>query len=264
MTTLVQPNPDESRSSLAEPVLNKDVRDLLEQINHVEFVSDPGPVFDGNQVVVRALDFRGWDRVPGKPDEEHYFDIDVPESKIKVVGEINGRLVHACYEKVFDGIASDNLGEIAKAAYDRPYHYVVSYRYHDWEFCDCSTAKMEPVIGYGYSQLYHHACGRWGKPKVEGNFGDHVASLHMGMPDDEFNGYYPTIPGTDVAHYNAGASGMDAHRGGKALYGQARLDNQNRVIEEAKEIRGGTEIKGGRSEWKEKTIIPIAFYRSLA
>jgi hypothetical protein len=259
MTTLAQPNPDEFKPSFAEPVLNKEVRDLLDQVNFTSFVGDEAPVFDAKQEVVRKLDFRGWDRVPGKLDEHYYSDIEVPESCIKAVGEINGRIVHACYEKVLDPIASDDLATIAKAAYDRPFHYVVSYRYHDWEFCDCSTAKMEPVLGQGFGQLYHHACGRWGKPKVVGNFGDHVASLHMGMPDDEYNGYYPTLPGNDVAHFNPNASGMDCHRGGETMYGNTRLDNQNRVIEKAQEIRGGSEIKGGRAEWKEKTKGLIAW-----
>jgi hypothetical protein len=65
--------------------------------------------------------------------------------------------------------------------------------------------------------------------------------------DHVYNGYYPTIAGTDVAHHDPAKAGtMDEFRGGKVLKGNATATHDGT-------IRGGTEIRGGRREWREKT-----------
>jgi hypothetical protein len=204
--------------------------------------------------LTRTFDFRGWPLAPGTFPHE-FLDgwYDVPASRIRVVGEHEGKLLHACYERVPLPIAG-TTAEIAKRAMEPlPFKWRITYRIHSWEHCDCANAKLTMISGPGYADLYHEDCGRWRKTKVDGPLDEHVESLNLAPPDEMYDGYYPTLPGSDVAHINQGAPGMDEHRGGRTLYGQPELDNQNRVIDGRHEIRGGTEIRGGRAEWKRKT-----------
>ena len=203
----------------------------------------------------RSFDFRSWPVANDIPADFLPPDADVPESRIRVIGERDGKLLHACYEKVVDSIKSNSIADIARLAQyaGDNFRWRVTYRIHSWDHCTCENARLELISGPGYAELYHSECGRWRKSKVEGPIGDHVESLSLGMPDDNYNGYYPTIPGSDIAHLNEGAQGMDAHRGGKVLRGQPGLDNDGRVIEAAQDIRGGTEIRGGKAEYRERT-----------
>jgi hypothetical protein len=219
------------------------------------------PLFDcstkgnGAYDLTRSFDFRGWPLVPGeKPFEFPDGFFTVPESRIRVVGEREGKLVHACYERVPLPIVG-NAAEIAKRAMEPlPFKWRVTYRYHSWEHCVCPNAKLRMVSGPGYiGDLYHDDCGRWRKTKVDGPLDEHIESLMLAPPDEMYDGYYPTIPGDDIAHINEGAPGMDEHRGGKALFGSTELDNQGRIIDGRHEIRGGTEIRGGRAEYRAKT-----------
>lgn len=81
---------------------------------------------------------------------------------------------------------------------------------------------------------------------------EHVLSLSLAPEDDTtFNGYYPTLPGNDIAHYRPGIEGygkwrsdMSAHQGGEAI--------RNRTTEDGY-LRGGREIRGGRAEHREAT-----------
>lgn len=66
--------------------------------------------------------------------------------------------------------------------------------------------------------------------------------------DAIYNGYYPTIKGKDVAHHDTDATGMAAFQGGSVIKGNPSADGQHDGT-----IRGGTEIRGGRREWREKT-----------
>lgn len=66
------------------------------------------------------------------------------------------------------------------------------------------------------------------------------------MADDEYNGFYPTIRGTDAAHWDPTKKGMDAWRGGDVLYGQA--DEQG-----VRHPALGREVSGGRAEYREAT-----------
>ena len=70
--------------------------------------------------------------------------------------------------------------------------------------------------------------------------------------DHIYNGYYPTIRGTDVAHHEPGQPGMKAFQGGRALRGRPSFDADGRMTHDGT-IRGGTEIRGGRREYREKT-----------
>jgi hypothetical protein len=203
--------------------------------------------------LLKAFDFRDWPLVPGREDGAFipYDSADVPESRIRVIGEVGGKLVHECFEPIYDKLESNDVAEIARSAGRKPTRWKITYRFHDWEHCDCPSARLEPVIGKGYGELYHAECGRWRKSKVDGSWEEHVNNLQFGMPDDNYNGHYPTLPGNDVAHYNSTGRGMDAFRGGVPLVGDYRYDNQDRIIEERQVIRGGREITGGKAEWRE-------------
>lgn len=63
-----------------------------------------------------------------------------------------------------------------------------------------------------------------------------------------YNGYYPTIKGNDVAHHDPDATGMAAFQGGAVIRGNPSADGHHDGT-----IRGGTEIRGGKREWREKT-----------
>lgn len=212
--------------------------------------------------LTRSFDFRDWPEAEGYAADT-LFDgaVDVPESRIRVISERDGKLVHACFEKVDAPISSRNLGDIARAAQSAAPRFVwrVTYRLHDWEWCSCAHATLSLVGDGASATLYHENCGRFRASRTDGPIDEHVASLQFAPSDEIYNGYYPTIAGNDIAHYNENAEGMDAHRGGETLYGETGLDNQNRVIEAAQPIRGGTEIRGGRAEHRRLTKDLIAW-----
>jgi hypothetical protein len=236
------------------PYLDRINEELERQGSDPLFVCSDGPKNIKYYDLARAFDFRGWPIVAGsRPFEFPDGLYDVPESRIRVIGERDGKLVHACYERVPLPIVG-NAAEIAKRAMEPlPFKWRITYRFHSWEHCDCPNARLRMVSGPGYADLYHEDCGRWRKTKVDGPLDEHITSLMLAPPDEMYDGYYPTIPGNDVAHINEAAPGMDEHRGGKVLYGNTELDNQDRVIDGRHEIRGGTEIRGGRAEWRRKS-----------
>ena len=236
------------------PYLDRINEELERQGSDPLFVCSDGPKNIKYYDLARAFDFRGCPVVPGENPHEFPDGLyDVPESRIRVIGERDGKLVHACYERVPLPIVG-NAAEIAKRAMEPlPFKWRITYRFHSWEHCDCPNARLRMVSGPGYADLYHEDCGRWRKTKVDGPLDEHVESLMLAPPDEMYDGYYPTIPGNDIAHFNEGAPGMEEHRGGKALYGSTELDNQDRVIDGRHEIRGGTEIRGGRAEWRRKS-----------
>lgn len=70
-----------------------------------------------------------------------------------------------------------------------------------------------------------------------------LCSIGMQTNDDAtYNGFYPTLLGSDVAHANYGAPGMAEHQGGHALRAP-----------DGSVIRGGAEIRQGRREYRERT-----------
>lgn len=71
-----------------------------------------------------------------------------------------------------------------------------------------------------------------------------------GQVDEDaiYNGYYPTIKGNDVAHHDPTQQGMRAFQGGAVIKGNPSADGIHDGT-----IRGGTEIRGGRREYRERT-----------
>ncbi|MGB8520791.1 MAG: hypothetical protein WCD38_11580 [Candidatus Tumulicola sp.] len=71
-----------------------------------------------------------------------------------------------------------------------------------------------------------------------------LCSISVQTNDDAtYAGHYPTIPGRDVAHYDDSKQGMAAYQGGAVLRGEATATSDGI-------IRGGREIRGGRTEWR--------------
>jgi hypothetical protein len=107
-----------------------------------------------------------------------------------------------------------------------------------------------PVIGWRVTQ--HVAMRRSFADMTSEEIRQHVLSLQQAPDDAYLNGYYPTIAGNDVAHYRSGATGMDAHRGGAVVKGQPTFDANGRMTHDGT-VRGGTEVRGGRSAYREAT-----------
>lgn len=118
--------------------------------------------------------------------------------------------------------------------------------------CDCiGTVKLN-------AECFHEACGRrrvnlkayWnfdeGRPQ---SFGEHVRNIHINaMADDDYNMFYPTLPGNDIAHYDRTKEGTaDAFRGGEVMYGSPDANGVRHPV------RGGKEIRHGRREHRELT-----------
>jgi hypothetical protein len=133
--------------------------------------------------------------------------------------------------------------------------------------CACHGRRKIGV----YENVSYHAdgCGRpLGQPdETPEERQARWASIQQ-SPDDEYlNGYYPTIPGNDVAHIDlrydapggikndAGefvgnkSSKFNPFKGGDTIYSM-HPDPETGKYEP---IRGGKEIRGGRSEYREET-----------
>lgn len=140
------------------------------------------------------------------------------------------------WETVLETCPSSSLEEIAAFASRGP--RVLGYRVTQEvqsKTCDCRNQHGVNMQGV------HVACGRAvaQAPEVQ----EVLLSIGMQTKDDEtYNGFYPTLPGSDVAHANYGAKGMAEHQEGKALRG-----------DDGSLVRGGREIRGGRREWKAAT-----------
>lgn len=115
------------------------------------------------------------------------------------------------------------------------------------DHCDCPTARLR-LTERGL--VHEEGCGRVRRRRAQGDIRSHVLSLELAPEDDTtYNGYYPTIPGNDVAHFNPSGRQrtMEQHREGEVLYGQPDEDGVRHPI------RGGTEIRGGRAEHRRLT-----------
>ena len=92
---------------------------------------------------------------------------------------------------------------------------------------------------------------------------EHVLSLQLAPEDDAtYNGYYPTLPGNDIAHYDeraydAAHRGLDVRRNDMAEHqGGAAMRKANPDPNDPTDdgyVRGGREIRGGRAEHREAT-----------
>jgi hypothetical protein len=119
------------------------------------------------------------------------------------------------------------------------------------DLCDCiGSIKIEggmhPECGRKRVNLAAYWNAEESRPQ---SFGDHVRDLHISaMSDDDFNMFYPTLPGNDIAHYDRAKEGTaDAFRGGDILYGQPDAKGVRHPV------RGGREIRHGRREHREAT-----------
>lgn len=87
------------------------------------------------------------------------------------------------------------------------------------------------------------------EPGAGKEFREKLLSLQLAPEDDAtYNGFYPTIPGNDVVHYNDAKdpgrwrNDMAEHQGGEAYRNPTTPDGL---------LRGGKEIRGGRRERRE-------------
>lgn len=248
----IAPPGDEGDFAYADPLPYLEIiNEELQATGHDAIFSTR--IKDEGYELTKALDFRDWPIIDSEGTREFPDGMfDVPSSRIRVLGERNGKLLHACYEKVLQPIQGGSYTEImTRAQQPHPFKWRVTYRTHSWDTCTCPDAKLSYLRGYG--DLYHEDCGRFRKSKVDGPLDEHIDSLTLAPPDEIYNGFYPTLDGNDIAHHNNGARGMDEHREGRALMGSARLDNLNNVVGEAQQIRGGKEIRGGRAEHRRAT-----------
>jgi hypothetical protein len=106
-----------------------------------------------------------------------------------------------------------------------------------------------PIAGHRVVQSVRVA-GKRGFAHLHGeDLRQHLLSIGVQTNDDAtYCGYYPTIKGDDVAHHDPTKPGMQAFQGGEALKGRPLVVN-GKVVHDGT-IRGGTEIRGGRAEYR--------------
>lgn len=196
------------------------------------------------------LDARDWPAATGFYVQEvaHGPELAVPPNRLRQLRFADGRIVYEVWTPVPRKLRLDEIGLAANG--NIPIGaWRLSYHLYSPEWCTCPHARLQ-----SHPQgLMHPACGRLKQSKVQGSFDEHVRSLQMQLDDASiYNGYYPTIPGNDVAHFNPHASGMAQHQGGDPipLYNPPRHPN-GKIIEPY--LRGGTEIRGGRAEHRRLT-----------
>lgn len=187
------------------------------------------------------IDARTWPAA-GIPDGllENVAPEHVPAHRLRQLRFADGRIVYEVWTPVPRGVQSAEDLRRASMGLLPVGSWRLSYHVYSPQWCDCPSARLE----MGPRGLRHPECGRDRKSKVDGNFGDHVANLNLAPTDEMYNGFYPTIPGHDVVHYNPGKKGMEAHQGGHTF----RNDSVEGGV-----LRGGTEIRGGRAEHRRKT-----------
>lgn len=198
--------------------------------------------------VPHKIDVRSWPQAHGLKARfvENTEGFTPPAHRLKMLKFSDGRVVYECWTPVPRPIESfaELTGQLPIG------EWMLTYHVYDAHWCDCPQAKLTVTTwDDGSVHAIHKDCGRERPSRVEGNIDDHVSSLQLAPEDDStYNGYYGTIRGNDVAHHDPTATGMRAFQGGDALRaGQPNADGS------FSEIRGGTEIRGGRREWREKT-----------
>lgn len=141
-------------------------------------------------------------------------------------------------------------------------------------------ANQDRVIGWNVVRLPLNVTGKTarivivdGKPQNLDAFGrpvepivltgqalrEHVMSLQQTPEDDAtYNGFYPTLLGNDIAHYQEGLEGfgegfrhdMTAHQNGEKM---RKVNPDWDDPTEDGYLHGGREIRGGRAEHREAT-----------
>jgi hypothetical protein len=159
--------------------------------------------------------------------------------------------------------------------------YLVSQRWMS-SHCDCES-KKNVVLADG--QLVHPKCGRAleNKNKTFAELRETILSLGIQVNEDAiYNSFYPGMPGNDLAHFNPAAMAatdykssdrdkMEVWRGSqemrsrsdnpelKGKYVGVRTNDVDPYVNvkplykgESQVLRGGTEIRHGRREWRDK------------
>ena len=121
------------------------------------------------------------------------------------------------------------------------------------------VAKIEVVAG---TIVCRDSFGREVEPEVltGEELRARILSLQIAPEDDAtYNGYYPTLPGNDIAHYDqrpfdAAHRGFGVRRNDMLEHqGGAAIRKANPAFEGDDYLRGGREIHGGRAEHREAT-----------
>jgi len=128
-------------------------------------------------------------------------------------------------------------------------------------YCSCVGTRK---FVHSDAGIVHDACGRPSDPtRVYWNFAEnkpqtfaeHVRGVRtQAMSDFEYDAFYATLPGNDLAHMDASKQGMDMWRGGKQLRSRADwgASGENpQYLGGSIPLRGGKEITGGRREYRE-------------
>ena len=223
---------DEHEAAHGEPLVDPRVARLIRE-KFVEATDAP------------KLDVRDWPSAVGFPEQFVEGNVEAPAHRVRQLRFNDGRIVYEAWTPVHksvetaDELRAASMGRMPIGGWKLTYHVFSP------QWCDCPTATLETVEHTdGSRHMMHPDCGRERKSKVEGSMGDHVLGINFGPPDDYVNGFYPTLPGDDVVHYNHGKKGMDAHRDGRKL--------GNPTVEGGF-LRGGKEITGGRAEHRRLT-----------
>ena len=196
------------------------------------------------------IDARDWPEARGFHAQivENVEGLDVPKHRLRQLRFSDGRIVYEVWTPIPRPLALHEIGLAANGQIPIG-SWRLTYHVYSPEWCTCPRAMLTPH----QHGLFHVDCGRLKKSKVEGAFDEHVRNLHMQTRDDEiYNGYYPTIPGNDIAHFNPHERGMAQHQGGEPIlkYNPEILPN-GKIADPY--LRGGTEIRGGRAEHKRLT-----------
>jgi hypothetical protein len=125
-------------------------------------------------------------------------------------------------------------------------------------WCDCTHATFEPMfIGANMTHdLVHKGCGRRAQNK-RGNtpMGEHIRSLQFqAMSDEDYNMFYPGLPGNDLIHGDLTKQGLDIWKGGQVWKSRPDWgkDGSNpQYAGDSIELRGGKEITQGRREYRQ-------------
>ena len=183
--------------------------------------------------VARVADFKPVD--PATLRSRYYVaaaDVgDIPKSRMRVATQY----VEEHFTPVYDTARFSGMAEAIRAN-TTVIGWWVEERART-PYCDCMQAHLEMQDG----KLVHAACGRARAHIDDAEFVEHIQRLQFAPSDDFYNTYYPTIPGNDPVIID-----------GKVLKGAPKYDERGRVVHDGT-IRGGTQMRGGRAEYRHRT-----------
>jgi hypothetical protein len=156
----------------------------------------------------------------------------VPSSRVRLVS----RYVEEHYAPVYETTTSKNFTVIL-AASQNLLGWTVTQKART-PHCDCLQATLTQEHD---GQLVHRQCGRARQRVADEDIQQHILSLQVAPADEFYNTYYPTIRGNDPVILD-----------GKVLKGEATYNANGRMTHDGT-ITGGTQMRGGRSEYRRKT-----------